>query len=55
MCQDSMGMPSPSDTCWARTVFPVPGSPLMSSGRSNAMAQLTASTSGPEAMYLAVP
>jgi hypothetical protein len=50
MCQDSMGMPSPSATCCANTVLPVPGSPLSKSGRSNAMAQLTASTSALEAM-----
>ena len=50
MCHDNIGMPRPSATCLASTVLPVPGSPLSSSGRSSAMAQLTASTSGPEAM-----
>ncbi len=34
--------------CVASRVLPVPGSPLTSSGRSRAMAQLTASMSGPE-------
>src|SRR3990172_8812571 len=55
MCHDSIGMPSPSATCWASTVLPVPGSPFSNSGRSRAIAQLTASTSGPEAIYPGVP
>ena len=38
-------MPSASATWRASSVLPVPGSPLMSSGRSSATAQLTASTS----------
>src|SRR4051812_8801587 len=55
MCHESMGIPRPSATCRASSVLPVPGSPLMRSGRSSATAQLTASTSGPDAIYPGVP
>src|SRR5215468_4590551 len=55
MCHDSIGIPSPSATWRASSVLPVPGSPLISSGRSSAIAQLTASISGGEAMYPWVP
>src|SRR5262245_23341060 len=55
MCHSMIGMPSPSATWRARTVLPVPGSPFSSSGRPSAIEQLTASTSGPAAMYPGVP
>src|SRR5262245_13372553 len=43
MCHSRIGMPRVRATSTASIVLPVPGSPLTSSGRSSAIAALTAS------------
>ncbi|CFX40133.1 protein of unknown function [Candidatus Filomicrobium marinum] len=54
-CHSIIGSPSAFATSSARTVFPVPGSPLMSSGRSNMMAAFTAIRRSSVATYDELP
>src|SRR5437016_2518832 len=49
------GVPSASAIAVARRVFPVPGSPLMSSGRSRARAHRTADSREGSVRYREVP
>ena len=42
MCHSYSGRPSARAISWASCVLPVPGSPLMSSGRASVIAALTA-------------
>src|SRR5262245_52657573 len=55
MCQVMIGTLIASDTSKASWVLPVPGSPLIRSGRSRVMAALTATRKSLVAMYLSVP
>ena len=54
ICHSSKGMFNEAATSSASMVLPVPGSPLMSSGRSRLAAALTAMLSSSVAMYESV-
>jgi len=55
MCHSISGTPSERATSAASTDLPVPGSPLMSSGRCSVMAALTATFKSSVATYVFVP
>src|SRR6202795_1215760 len=55
MCHSKNGLSSARAISLASSVFPVPGSPLMSSGRDRTIAAFTAAISSGGAMYRSVP
>src|SRR5580704_13385756 len=55
MCHSKNGLSSARAISLASSVFPVPGSPLMSSGRDRTIAAFTAAISSGVAMYRSVP
>src|SRR3974390_1271183 len=55
MCHSKNGRLRARAISVARRVFPVPGSPLISSGRDSTTAAFTAAISSSVAMYVSVP
>src|SRR5271170_3410304 len=55
MCHSKNGLSSARAISLASSVFPVPGSPLMSSGRDSTTAAFTAAINSGVAMYRSVP
>src|SRR5579862_6930567 len=55
MCQVMSSLPSAFAISCARIVLPVPGSPFTKSGRSSAIAALTATRKSSVATYVSVP
>src|ERR1700733_13378315 len=55
MCHSKNGLSKARAISFANSVLPVPGSPLMSSGRDNTMAAFTAAINSSVAMYRSVP
>src|SRR5271167_836455 len=55
MCHSKNGMSRARAISLASSVFPVPGSPLMSSGRDSTIAAFTAAINSGVAMYRSVP
>src|SRR3974390_3205080 len=55
MCHSKNGRFRARGISVASSVFPVPGSPLMSSGRDSTTAAFTAAINSSVAMYLSVP
>src|ERR1700724_1194549 len=53
--QRKRSVQSVSAIAWARSVLPVPGSPLTRMGRSSASAQLTAAFNDSSVKYVGVP
>src|ERR1700722_6270554 len=55
MCHSKNGLAKDRAISFASSVLPVPGSPLINSGRDNTMAAFTAAISSSVAMYRSVP
>src|ERR1700739_552183 len=55
MCHSKNGLSNARAISFASSVLPVPGSPLMSSGRDSTMAALTAAINSSVAIYRSVP